>query len=96
MQRYILNRIYTGKKTLMYTDAMRRAFHSISAPKGFAGVELLDGDNFITIRLNEKLFANLDEFAKREAIQYVFLVKKALEDNGAIVLVVRKALGENK
>ena len=80
----------------MYTDAMKRAFHSITAPDGFAGVELLDNDNFITIRLNEKLFANLDEFAKREAIQYVFLVKKALEDNGAIVLVVRKALGENK
>jgi hypothetical protein len=80
----------------MYTDAMKRAFHSISAPKGFAGVELLDGDNFITIRLNEKLFAHLDEFAKREAIQYVFLVKKALEDNGAVVLVVRKALGEKK
>jgi predicted DNA binding CopG/RHH family protein len=80
----------------MYTDAMRRAFHSIEAPKGFAGIELLDNDNFITIRLNEKLFANLDEFAKREAIQYVFLVKKALEDNGAVVLVVRKALGENK
>jgi len=78
----------------MYTDAMKRAFHSISAPPGFAGIELLDNENFITIRLNEKLFANLDEFAKREAIQYVFLVKKALEDNGAVVLVVRKALGE--
>ncbi len=78
----------------MYTDAMRRAFHSIEAPAGFAGVELLDNDNFITIRLNEKLFANLDEFAKRVAIQYVFKVKAALEDNGAVVLVVRKALGE--
>jgi len=80
----------------MYTNAMKKAFHSITPPVGFAGVELLDNDNFITIRLNEKLFANLDEFAKREAIQYVFLVKKALEDNGAVVLVVRKALGENK
>jgi predicted DNA binding CopG/RHH family protein len=80
----------------MYTDAMKRAFRSITAPKGFAGVELLENDNFITIRLDEKLFANLDEFAKREAIQYVFLVKKALEDNGAVVLVVRKALGEKK
>ena len=94
MERYILDPIYTGRKMQMYTDAMKRAFHSIEAPKGFAGIELLDNDNFITIRLNEKLFANLDEFAKREAIQYVFLVKKALEDNGAVVLVVRKALGE--
>ena len=82
----------------MYTDAMKRAFHSLDhyAPKGFAGVELLDNDNFITIRLDEKKFANLDEFGKREAIQYVFLVKQALEDNGAVVLVVRKALGEKK
>jgi hypothetical protein len=94
MVQFILNLIYTGKRMQMYTDAMKRAFHSIEAPKGFAGIELLDNDNFITIRLNEKLFANLDEFAKREAIQYVFLVKKALEDNGAVVLVVRKALGE--
>jgi hypothetical protein len=82
----------------MYTDAMRRAFHSLDhyVPKGFAGIEVLDNENFITIRLDEKKFANLDEFGKREAIQYVFLVKRALEENGAIVLVVRKALGEKK
>jgi hypothetical protein len=82
--------------TKLYTDAMKRAFHSITPPAGFKGVQLLENENFITIKLDEKLFANLDEFAKREAIQYVFLVKKALEDNGAVVLVVRKALGENK
>ena len=80
----------------MYTDAMRRAFHSIHPPTGFSGIELLDNGSFITIRLDEKLFANLDEFAKREAIQYVILVKKALEENGAIVLVARKALGDKK
>ena len=94
MRRYTSNLTYIGKKTNVYTDAMKKAFHSITPPAGFAGIELLDNNNFITIRLNEKLFANLDEFAKREAIQYVFLVKKALEDNGAVVLVVRKALGE--
>jgi len=98
MEQYTLDHTYTGKKMPMYTDAMKRAFHSLDShiPKGFRGVELLDNENFITIRLDEKRFANLDEFAKREAIQYVFLVKKALEDNGAIVLVVRKALGEKK
>jgi hypothetical protein len=78
----------------MYTDAMKRAFHSIRAPQGFSGIEVLDNDNFITIRLNEKTFAVLSEFEKREAIEYVFRVKAALEDNGAVVLVVRKALGE--
>jgi hypothetical protein len=78
----------------MYTDAMKRAFHNIRPPKGFAGIELLDNENFITIRLNEIAFARLSEFEKREAIEYVFKVKAALEDNGAVVLVVRKALGE--
>jgi hypothetical protein len=76
----------------MYTDAMRRAFHSIQAPKGFKGVELLDNDNFLTIRLDEKNFASLLDSEKREAIEYVFKVKAALEDNGAVVLVARKAL----
>jgi hypothetical protein len=75
---------------------MKRAFHSITPPAGFGGVELLDNGTFITIRLDEKLFARLDEFAKREAIQYAILVKKALEENGAIVLIARKALGDKK
>jgi hypothetical protein len=78
----------------VYTDAMRRAFHAVRPPKGFTGIELLDNDNFITLRLDEKFFANLLESEKREAIEYVFRVKAALEDNGAVVLVVRKALGE--
>jgi len=78
----------------MYTDAMRRAFHSVTPPKGFSGVELLENENFLTIRLDEKDFARLLDSEKREAIEYVFRVKAALEDNGATVLVVRKALGE--
>jgi len=77
----------------MYTDAMRRAFHSITPPKGFSGVELVDNENFISIRLDEKSFAILADDDKRKAIEYVFRIKAALEDNGAIVLVVRKALG---
>lgn len=78
---------------MAYTDAMRRAFHSITPPKGFAGVELVDNEHFISIRLDEKNFASLPEEDKRRAIEYVFRVKGALEDNGAVVLVVRKALG---
>lgn len=81
---------------MAYTDAMRRAFHSVTPPKGFVGVELVDNEHFISIRLDEKNFASLVEEDKRRAIQYVFNVKSALEDNGAVVLVVRKALGENK
>lgn len=76
----------------MYTDQMRRAFHSVIPPKGFAGVELIDDEFFITIRLDEKNFFHLSDSEKREAIEYVFKVKRALEDNGATVLVVRKAV----
>jgi hypothetical protein len=78
---------------MAYTDAMRRAFHSVTPPKGFVGVELVDNEHFISIRLDEKNFASLVEEDKRRAIEYVFRVKDALENNGAVVLVVRKALG---
>lgn len=79
---------------MYYTDAMRRAFHSLTPPAGFA-VELLDSGDFLTIRLDERAFAGMLYEEKVEAIQYVTKVKKALEDNGAVVLVVRKAV-ENK
>ena len=74
----------------MYTDAMARAFHSLShhAPKGF-GVELIDNDHFLVVRANEKDFMKLLDRDKRKAVQYMAMVKKALEDNGAIVLLVR-------
>jgi hypothetical protein len=76
----------------MYTDAMRRAFHQVQAPKGFAGIELIDNEFFLSIRLDEKNFASLSDEDKRAALEYVIKLKKALEENGAVVLVVRKAL----
>lgn len=75
----------------MYTDAMRRAFHSIRAPKNF-GVTLMDNDNFITIKLNEHDFTNMAHDDKIEAVKYVAMVKNALEMEGAIVLVTREAI----
>lgn len=73
----------------MYTDAMKRAFHSIAPPKNF-GVQLIDNDNFITIKAKEEVFMRLTDEDKRGAIEYMIRVKKALEDNGAIVLIVRE------
>jgi hypothetical protein len=75
----------------MYTDAMRRAFRSLDhfAPKGFK-LELVDNDNFITVRASEKSFMLLVDEDKRRAVEYMVRVKKALEDNGAIVLLVRE------
>lgn len=75
----------------MYTESMRRAFHSVRAPKNF-GVTLIDNDNFITIKLNERDFTKMTHDDKIEAVKYVAMVKKALEMEGAIVLVTREAL----
>lgn len=75
----------------MYTDTMRRAFHSIQAPKNFK-VQLIDNDHFLTIKLNEYDFISMHHDQKMEALQYVVNVKKALEMEGAIVLVTREAV----
>ena len=75
----------------MYTDAMRRAFHSINPPKNF-GVNLIDNEHFLTIKLSERSFINMTHDEKIEAIKYVTQLKKALEMEGAIVLVTRESL----
>ena len=75
----------------MYTDQMRRAFHSITPPKGFT-IELIDNEHFLTIKLNEFKFAKMVHDDKIQALQYVLNLKKALEMEGAIVLVTREAV----
>ena len=75
----------------MYTDQMRRAFHSITPPKGFS-IELIDNEYFLTIKLNELKFAKMVHDDKIQALQYVLNLKKALEMEGAIVLVTREAI----
>ena len=75
----------------MYTDSMRRAFRSLDhfAPKGFK-LDLIDNEHFITVRASEKSFMLLLDEDKRRAVEYMIRVKKALEDNGAMVLLVRE------
>jgi hypothetical protein len=75
----------------MYTDDMRRAFHSITPPKGFK-VQILDNDAFLTIKLDERHFITMVHDQKMQALQYVVQIKKALEMNGAVVLVTREAI----
>ena len=70
---------------------MRRAFHSIDAPANF-GISLVDNEHFIMIKLDEKSFIPLTHDEKVEAVRYVAKVKKALEMEGAIVLVTREPL----
>jgi hypothetical protein len=74
----------------MYTDAMKRAFRSVTCPKNFS-LQIIDNDHFLTVKAKEKDFMSLETVEmKREAIEYMVRVKKALEDNGAIVLLVRE------
>lgn len=75
----------------MYTDSMRKAFHAVQAPKGFA-VQLIDNEHFLTIKLDERHFVGLVHDEKIAALQYVVQLKNALEMEGAIVLVTREAL----
>ena len=75
----------------MYTEKMRMAFRSITPPKNF-GVKLIDNDNFLTIKLDERSFMHMTHDEKLEAVKYVAMVKKALEMEGAIVLVTREPI----
>lgn len=75
----------------MYTDSMRRAFHSVQAPKDFA-VTIIDNESFLTVKLDEKKFIWMSHDEKIQALQYVVALKKALEMEGAIVLVTREAI----
>jgi hypothetical protein len=78
-------------KEIMYTNDMRKAFHSIIPPSGFK-VQVIDNEHFLTIKLDEFQFVKMVHNEKIQALQYVVQVKKALEMNGAIVLVTREAI----
>lgn len=75
----------------MYTDQMRKAFKSIDhyCPKGFK-LTIIDNEHFLTVKASEKDFMLLRDEDKRVAVEYMIRTKKALEDNGAIVLLVRE------
>ena len=75
----------------MYTDKMKMAFHSIPAPQNFK-VDIIDNEYFITIKANEDMFMRLFDTEKRHAVEYMVRVKKAIEDNGAIVMITREAI----
>lgn len=74
---------------MTYTDAMARAFRSITPPPNF-GVQVIDNEHFISVKAKEEIFMRLDYDGKLAAIEYMVRVKKALEDNGAIVLLTRE------
>jgi hypothetical protein len=74
---------------MAYTPQMKNAFHSILPPKNFS-LQIVDNDNFLTVRASEDQFMKLPGEDRKLAVEYMIRVKKALEDNGAIVLLVRE------
>ena len=74
---------------------MKRAFHSVIPPKNF-NLQIVEhnveGVFFLELIANEKEFVKLLDEDKRSAVEYMIRVKNALEDNGALVQLTRKAL----
>jgi hypothetical protein len=79
----------------MYTLEMKRAFRSITPPPNFE-VQLfehnVEGMFFIEIVADENKFLRLLDEEKRGAVEYMIRVKDALERNGAIVQITRRAV----
>jgi hypothetical protein len=75
----------------MYTLEMATAFKSLVPPGNFK-VVILENSDFLTILIDpEDIEALLDEQVE-PAVKYINDVKKALENEGAIVFVVRDVL----
>ena len=53
------------------------------------GIEIIDNEHVLTVKLDEYKFIKMLHDEKIEALKYVVQVKKALEMNGAVVLVTR-------
>lgn len=79
----------------MYTFEMQKAFRSIHPPKNFEVQiyeHVIEGMFFLEIVADEIKFMKLLDDEKREAVEYMIRVKKALEDNGAMVQLTRRAI----
>jgi hypothetical protein len=68
----------------MYTELMRKALHSIPAPKQFK-IDILDYDTFLTVQFYESQWRHYSEKERFLCIQYLIKVKKVLERLGAKV-----------
>lgn len=82
---------------MFYTNEMKRAVHSITPPKNF-GVSIAEHSHegtllFIEIIADGLEFSRLSDNEKREAVEYMAKVKKALEDQGTTVLLTRTEIG---
>jgi len=75
----------------MYTEAMSKAFQSIKGPENFK-ITIFDSGEFITMMIDPEDIESLLDNQVDDAVQYINDVKKALEELGAVVYIVREAL----
>jgi hypothetical protein len=75
----------------MYTVEMATAFKSLTPPENF-GVTVLDANDFLTVQIDPEDIESLLDHQVEDAIQYIKDVKRVLEEQGAIVYIVREAL----
>ena len=74
---------------------MRRAAMSLTPPKDFS-VDIYDNGDFLVVRAHAQQFINLYHDEKIQAAEYLIRLKKALEQEGAMVLLVRSELGDDQ
>jgi len=68
---------------------------SLTPPKDFS-VEIYDNGDFLVVRAHAQQFINLYHDEKIQAAEYLIRLKKALEQEGAMVLLVRSELGDDQ
>lgn len=76
---------------MYYTDEMRRAFKSVPVPNDKLRLEVIDNDDFLTLRIHLYSLLKMTGEEQKESVIYALMVKEALEQAGAVVLVVRDA-----
>jgi hypothetical protein len=70
---------------------MATAFKSVTPPENFK-VVILENEDFLTVLIDPEDIEALSDTQVEPAVKYINDVKKALEDEGAIVFVVRDVL----
>jgi hypothetical protein len=75
----------------MYTLEMATAFKSITPPENFKLV-VMENEDFLTLVIDPEDIEGLSDEQVEPAVKYINDVKKALENEGAVVFVVRDVL----
>ena len=76
---------------MYYTDEMRRAFRAIPKPHESFKMEVFDNEDFLTLKIYLEPMMKMSGEERKDCVIYALTVKEALEDAGAVVLVVRDA-----